>query len=176
LSKINLKLRNIIEELKRRSLIKLSPSNIRDLPYKPGIYVLYLCEDVNKPLYVGSSTNLYRRLAQLRDTIRFEHIFTWNIFWKEVERIEGRNFKEEDLDVFWIKEKSKREEIIVKIENLLDKICFKYIEFEGLPEKELRELERKVIDKLKPINPHYRNKKRMTLDNLLRGKIEIGKT
>jgi len=118
---------------------------------------------------------LYNRIAQLIDFVRFDHTFTWRLFCKEFRRRVGRkavkSYREIE-DRLWYEMREIREEIIGKLKELFSKLCFKYIDSRIYPPlkdiniNELRSLEKAVADKLKPINPHLKDIDK-TIDDLL---------
>ena len=148
-----------IEELKQAKLIKLTPENLRDLDNGPGAYVIYNNPDPKqRPLYVGSTSDLGMRFGQIVGTINFDHTFTFRLVWREAERVVGRQYtKKELLTQFWFDNRNDREKIVMKIEKLLNKLWFKYVELEGWKKEDYEELEKKVQRELKPLNPHLRD-------------------
>jgi len=167
---VKLKKIEAIKKLKQTKMIKLSPENLRDVLYsEPGVYAIYNGPDAKqRPLYVGSTKELDRRFGQLVETVYFFHTFTERLFWREAEQMSGRKYTNKELyDQFWFGNKKDREEIIMKIERLFNKLWFKYVELLDWEKDEYEELEKEVQKDLKPLNPHLRDSK-ITLDDLLR--------
>jgi hypothetical protein len=159
------KFREKLEELKKAELRKLTPENLRDcVDEESGVYVIYKDSDSKqRPLYVGGTKSLNLRLSQLLGTIHFDHTFTWGLFLREMERMS--QYDENRYLQFWDGDKKSREEIVRKIERLLDKLWFKHVELGE--HAEYRELEAETQYELKPLNPHLK-KSEIPLDDLLR--------
>ena len=163
------KFREKLEELKKAELIKLTQKNLRgSLSDEPGVYVIYGGQDPKLPLYVGTTGDLALRVGQIVNTVHFDHTFTWRLFWREAERMSGRNYNHDMLYEFWDSDAEGREKVVEKIEKLLyEQLWFKCVELSGWTKDEREKLEKIVQDELKPLKPHLK-KSEIPLDDLLR--------
>ena len=98
------------------------------------------------------------------EIIGIDHTFTYRLYLRLLERKLGRDVSKE-ADNLWYDDKRTRLKIVQKINKLFKHVCIKieYVE----SEEEARKYEKLLINTYKPLNPHYK-KKRKVLENLLR--------
>jgi len=140
---------------------------ISDLDDKPGVYAIYLRDQSGcKLLYIGETSSLFRRLV---DLIGFRHTFSWRLFIRILEEKLGRSVKDREADKLWYEDKDLRKEIVKEVSDFLRRTCIKWRVLEGSNRDERRSIEKELVNKLKPLEPHEKGRFRL-LKGLLKDK------
>jgi len=140
---------------------------ISDLDNKPGVYAIYLRDQGGcKLLYIGETSSLFRRLV---DLIGFRHTFSWRLFIRILEEKLGRSVKDREAIKLWYEDKDLRKEVVKEVGDFLRRTCIKWRVLEGSNRDERRSIEKELINRLKPLEPHEKGRFRL-LKGLLKDK------
>jgi len=135
---------------------------LSDIDNKPGVYAIYLRDEGRcRLLYIGETSSLRRRFVEL---VSFNHTFSWRLFIRLLEVELGRSVKGDEAEKLWYKDKDLRRKIVKKMEDFFKKTCVKWKTLEGVNVNERRQIEKELINKLKPLMPHKKNRKSIFKD------------
>jgi len=134
---------------------------LSDIDNRSGVYAIYLRDEGGcRLLYIGETSSLLRRFVEL---VSFNHTFSWRLFIRLLEVELGRSVKNSEALKLW-EDRSLRRKIVKKMENFFKKTCVKWKTLEGINVNERRQIEKELINKLKPLMPHKKNRKSIFKD------------
>jgi len=132
---------------------------------KPGVYAIYLRDEGGcRLLYIEETSSLLKRFTQF---VSFNHTFSWRLFMRLLEEELGRSVKSSEVLKLW-EDSSLRRKIVEKIEDLFKKTCVKWKTMEGVNVNERRQIEKELINILKPLMPHIKSRTSI-LKNIFKG-------